>query len=46
MAEGKTQQADVDAKKQAFADVAGKMGDATPTCRASLAAGSGSACWP
>jgi hypothetical protein len=27
MAEGKTQQADVDAKKQAFADVAGKMGD-------------------
>jgi hypothetical protein len=30
MAEGKTQQADVDAKKQAFADVAGKMGDRYP----------------
>ncbi|HEX4251403.1 MAG TPA: hypothetical protein VH008_26310 [Pseudonocardia sp.] len=30
LAEGKTQQADVDAKKQAFADVAGKMGDRYP----------------
>jgi hypothetical protein len=30
MAEGKTQQADVDAKKQAFADIAGKMGDRYP----------------
>lgn len=30
VAEGKTQQADVDAKKQAFTDVAGKMGDRYP----------------
>jgi hypothetical protein len=30
LAEGKTQQADVDAKKQAFTDVAGKMGDRYP----------------
>jgi len=32
---GKTQQADVGRQKQAFADVAGKMGDRYPTCRAS-----------
>ncbi|MDT7678890.1 MAG: hypothetical protein QOD82_6792, partial [Pseudonocardiales bacterium] len=30
VAQGKTQQADVDAKKKAFADVAGKMGDRYP----------------
>jgi hypothetical protein len=30
VAQGKTQQADVDAKKQAFADIAGKMGDRYP----------------
>jgi hypothetical protein len=30
LAEGKTQQADVDAKKKAFTDIAGKMGDRYP----------------
>ena len=30
LAEGKTQQADVDAKKQAFVEIAGKMGDRYP----------------